>query len=77
MLTEISWGNDVYCAHSMPATIIPKHLEDGTYLEITFMKYHQYCLWMLAVNAQNTLFRLLFVKLSEKAHYTVKLPQHV
>ncbi len=62
MLTEISRGNHVYCAHTMSATIMPIHLKDGTYLQITFMKYDQCCLRILRVNPQNTLFHIFFRK---------------
>ena len=58
MLTEISRGVHVYCVHttSMSAAIIPIHLEDGTYLQLTFLKYDQYCKQILRVGVQNTLF---------------------
>ena len=51
----------------MSATIMPIHLKDGTYLQITFMKYDQYCPPILGVNTQNILFHIFSVKLSEKA----------
>ncbi len=79
MLTEICSGNHLYCVHTMSATIMPIHLKDGTYLQITFMKYDQYCPQILAVNAQNILFHIFFsVKLSKKAYmyYTESLPEH-
>ncbi len=42
------------------------------------MKYDQYCLQILGVNEQNTLFHIFFsVKPSKKAYYTENLPQHV
>ena len=50
----------MYCAHTMSATIMPIHLKDRTYLHTTFMKYDQYSLWILGVNAQNILFHIFF-----------------
>ncbi len=50
----------VNCAHTtcMSATIMRRHLKDGTYVQITFMKYNQYYPWNLGVNAQHTLFHI-------------------
>ncbi len=73
MLTEISRGSHVYCAHTMSATTMARHLKDGVYLQITFMKYDQYYPWILGVNAPNTLAHILSVKLNEKEHYTENL----
>ncbi len=60
MLTKISRGSHVYCVHTMSATIMARHLKDGTYLQITFMKYDQYYPRILGVNAQNTLFHIFY-----------------
>ncbi len=46
----------------MSARILPKSAKDGTYLEITFMKYmyDQYCSRIIRVNAWNTLFDMFY-----------------
>ncbi len=44
------------------ATIMPIHLKDGIYLQITFMKYDKYCPGILGVKAQNTFSYIFFHK---------------
>ena len=66
MLTEISRGNPVYYAHTRSARIMLIHLKDGTYLQITFMKYDQYCPQILGVDARNILFHIFFRKVERK-----------
>ncbi len=58
MLTKISRGNYVYCVHTMSSPTMLIHLKDGTYLQITFMKYDPYYPRILGVKAQNTLFHI-------------------
>ena len=53
MLTKISRGYHVYYVHTMSATIMPINLKDGTYLQIPFIKYDQYCPQILGVKEQN------------------------
>ncbi len=63
MLIEISKGSHVYCVHTMSATIMARHLKDGngSYLQITFMKYEQYYPRILGVNARNTPFHIFYL----------------
>ncbi len=65
------------CTHTMSATTMPIHVKDGTYLQITFTKYDQYCLRIVGLNAQNTLFTYFPVKASERNIAPENLPQHV
>ncbi len=63
----------MYCAHTMSVTIMPRCRKDGTYLEITFMKYDQYYPRILGVNAQNTLFHIFYPISLTKKHNTPKI----
>ena len=75
MLTEISRGNHVYCAHTMPVTIMTIQFKDGSCLQITFMKYDQYCPRILGVNIQSTLFQTFSRKVERKGTLHCKSTQ--
>ncbi len=56
-------GNHVYCAHTV--THNNANISQGWHLpnlQITFMKYGQYCLRILGVNAQSILFHIFLCK---------------
>ncbi len=77
VLTEISRENHVYCVHTMSATVMPVHLKDGTYIQLTITQYDQYCPRIRGVNVHNIFSHIVPVSPGEKAHYTEHLPQHV
>ena len=54
------------------ATTMPIHLKDGTYLQITFMKYDKYCPRILGDKAENTLFHIFFPQSQAKRYTTQK-----
>ncbi len=55
------------------ATTMLIHLKNGTYLQITFMKYDKYCPRILGDKAQNTLFHIFFLQSRAKRHNTPKI----
>ncbi len=68
----------VYCLHTMRVTLKPIHPRVDIYMEITFMKYDQYCspiIWSYCV--EYTFFTLSSVMLSEKVYDTKTLYQGV